>query len=517
MGKKLTEIQAAIRVKMSPALLRWFTSHAPKYKSTRKLPYTEVDDEYFYDSDELDKFDSFLKEPWPCPPKRTRPTVPKEIEREIKREAHYKCAFCEYKAHGEGAHIDAVAKSRCNHPHNLIWSCPNHHTEYDHGLLVASQLTNEEVKIVKKMLLDTQLRHWRIELREVSTILTLITEIEAVLGYLRDPKFAKIKEGLLAQARGIVASVNVAANKKDVAGQKAVKTPPHYNAYLKKIVELTKTESVKDSVEDVLEDISEVTDEYLKEEALSKCPLCHGTGEHNECRCPICEGEGTVRTEHLDAIDLRPYEQEECPLCEGSGEHNRCRCPVCSGVGTVDVRARDHMDLKPYEQEDCPLCEGSGEHNRHTCRVCCGVGTVDLRARDIIDLKDYEQETCPLCEGTGKHRRNECPVCSGLGHVDAAAINIIDLNVYASRKCPLCTGSANHRGKTCPICGGEGEIDARIVDNIDLSQFAEVKCPLCCGDKEFRGQTCPLCDGDGNVDRRVVDNVDLDAYFSSPL
>jgi hypothetical protein len=302
MGNKLTEIEAAIRVKMSPALLRWFTSYAPKLNSTRKLPFTETGGEYFYDSDELDAFDSFLNEPWPCPPGQARPSVPTGVEREIKREAHYKCAFCEYQAHGEGAHIDPVAKSKCNHPHNLIWSCPNHHTEYDHGLKVESELTNEEVKIVKKLLLDTQLRHWRIELREVSTILTLISEMETVLGYLRDPKFAKIKEGLLTQARGIVASVNAAANKKDEAGQKAVKTPPHYSAYLKKIVELTKTESVKDSVEAVLEDVSDATDEYLKEEALSKCPLCHGAGQHNEFRCPICEGEGTVRTEDLNAI-----------------------------------------------------------------------------------------------------------------------------------------------------------------------------------------------------------------------
>lgn len=513
MGKKLTEIEAAIRVKMSPALLRWFTSHAPKHKSTRKLLFTEKDGEYFYDSDELDAFDGFLNEPWPCPPKQTRPTIPAGIEREIKMEAHYKCAFCEYQAHGEGAHIEPVAKTKCNHPHNLIWSCPNHHTEYDHGLKVVSELTEEEVKVVKKMLLDTQLRHWRIELREVDTILTLISEMEAVLGYLRDPKFAKIKEGLLAQARGIVASVNAAASKKDADGQKKGKTPAHYEAFLKKIGEITKTESVKNSVEDVLEDVSEATEEYLKEEELSKCPLCHGRGEHNEFRCPICEGEGTVRTEHLNAIDLRPYEQEKCPLCEGSGEHNLYRCPVCSGVGTVDVCARDLIDLKPYEQEDCPLCEGSGEHNRDTCPVCSGVGTVDIRARDFIDLKDYEQEECPLCEGSGKHRRNECPACFGLGHVDAAALNVIDLTVYASRECPLCTGSGDHRGNTCPVCDGEGEVDAFVDDNIDLSQFGAVECPLCDGETEFKGETCPLCEGEGNVERRVAEGVDLDVFY----
>jgi hypothetical protein len=41
MGKKLSEIEAAIKLKMSPALLRWFTENAPKFDIPRKLGLTK--------------------------------------------------------------------------------------------------------------------------------------------------------------------------------------------------------------------------------------------------------------------------------------------------------------------------------------------------------------------------------------------------------------------------------------------------------------------------------------------
>lgn len=471
MGKKLTEIEAAIRVKMSPGLLRWFTGHAPKHGSKRKLPFTDKGGEYFYDSDQLDEFNAFLKEPWPIPPGQTRPTVPDAIEREIKIEAHHKCAFCEYNANGESAHIDAVAKSKCNHPHNLIWTCPTHHTEYDRSGKQATQITKEQVKVLKSMLLERQLIHWRIALRGVSAILALINELEAVLGYLRDPKLAEIKISLEAQARSIVASVNAVAKKKGVAEPKS---PPHYENYLKRIVEITKVppKAEETSVEDVLEEVAEATDEYLHEEALSKCPLCKGTGVHNRFRCHVCAGEGTVPTAALPEIDLRPYKQVDCPLCEGSGTHNRLECPVCFDVGTVDKAALDQIDLKPFKQTDCPLCEGKGTHNRLECPICNGVGTIDRRDGGEIDLSPFKQTDCPLCEGKGTRKGGfECAVCHGVGTIDRRAEDELDLSAFKQVECPLCEGSRRFKGEECPVCRGDGEIDRGYADNLDLNGF----------------------------------------------
>ena len=53
-----------------------------------------------------------------------------------------KCVVCGYDKHIEIAHIKAVSEfsessklSEINDPNNLIALCPNHHWEYDHGLL----------------------------------------------------------------------------------------------------------------------------------------------------------------------------------------------------------------------------------------------------------------------------------------------------------------------------------------------------------------------------------------------
>ena len=54
----------------------------------------------------------------------------------------YKCAICGYNKHIEIAHIKAVSEfddnstiNEINDPNNLIGLCPNHHWEYDNGLL----------------------------------------------------------------------------------------------------------------------------------------------------------------------------------------------------------------------------------------------------------------------------------------------------------------------------------------------------------------------------------------------
>ena len=54
----------------------------------------------------------------------------------------YKCAVCGYDKHVDIAHIKAVSDfsedtlvSEISKSDNLIALCPNHHWEYDHGLL----------------------------------------------------------------------------------------------------------------------------------------------------------------------------------------------------------------------------------------------------------------------------------------------------------------------------------------------------------------------------------------------
>ena len=61
MGKKLNIFEAAILLKMSPNLLKWFTSYAPKFKETRKLNYVDCkDDVLFFNQTELIAFNQYL-------------------------------------------------------------------------------------------------------------------------------------------------------------------------------------------------------------------------------------------------------------------------------------------------------------------------------------------------------------------------------------------------------------------------------------------------------------------------
>jgi hypothetical protein len=62
--KIVSEYEAAALVAMSPDLLRWLTSYAPKAKITTKLKVAKKDGErYFYDREELLAFDAFLRQP----------------------------------------------------------------------------------------------------------------------------------------------------------------------------------------------------------------------------------------------------------------------------------------------------------------------------------------------------------------------------------------------------------------------------------------------------------------------
>lgn len=131
MSPKLNQFEAAILLKMSPRLIKWFTSYAPKWKETRKLKYIDSKDEFIYfRKEELVDFDKYLSSPWPSKTDKERPNIPIGIEDEIKLESSFICAICGHTSI-ELTHIDPVHNSKNNHPHNLISLCPNCHDSFD--------------------------------------------------------------------------------------------------------------------------------------------------------------------------------------------------------------------------------------------------------------------------------------------------------------------------------------------------------------------------------------------------
>ena len=73
---------------------------------------------------------------------------------------------------------------------------------------------------------------------------------------------------------------------------------------------------------------------------------------------PNLPGVGTVDQAAIDEIDLTPFDQEECPLCRGTGGHNEGPCGICRGVGTVDQAAIDEIDLTPFARRSVLSVEG---------------------------------------------------------------------------------------------------------------------------------------------------------------
>jgi len=135
-AKLVSVYEAAVLIQLSPTLLKWLTKYAPKSDSSRKLLVAKRSKEVlFFDRNEVIAYDVWLRRPWPSKAGK-RPSIPTGIRAEIKEEAYGSCAMCQsYAGTCEAAHLDPVAQSKNNHPHNLIWLCANHHTAYDKGLL----------------------------------------------------------------------------------------------------------------------------------------------------------------------------------------------------------------------------------------------------------------------------------------------------------------------------------------------------------------------------------------------
>jgi DnaJ-class molecular chaperone len=457
----LSIFEAAILLKMSPTLIQWLTSYAPKSNEIRKLPYEMVrDGEFFFNAAKLNEFNKYLSEPWPCNNNDQRPTIPEGFKTEIKKESHFRCALCNH-PHGEYAHIDPVHNSKNNHPHNLIYLCANCHGMYD----IEKTITRKQIFDIKKELLHSKVIIWKSHTKLIDCISSLIKEIERI------SKQEILSEELTREAiKELLLEIKSNAEREfDTSTELEKDKVETVNVYKKKISQIIENN------EEVEDKLVFTRLEYLGDIGKAECPLCHGSGIHNNWECPVCRGTGTVDEAASEHIDLSPYEQIECPLCNGSGSHNRWECPVCRGTGTVDEAALEHIDLSPYEQIECPLCNGSGSHNRWECPVCRGTGTVDEAALEHIDLSPYEQIECPLCHGSGSHNRWECHVCRGTGTVDEAALEHIDLSPYEQIECPLCKGSGVHNNWECPICSGTGSVDEGRFDDIDISPFQLVE------------------------------------------
>lgn len=495
MTDTLSEYQAAQQYKISPTLLRWFCSYSVK-KDGRKLSFTENDGLYYFDKKELADFDAYLRLPWPKSDGDQRPGIPAGINHEVKFEANAACAACRTTL-GELAHIEPVATTLNNHPHNLIFLCPNHHTAYDFGHKFAN-IEMAEVVRLKESLLIIQGIYWALQSKTVNAYFLLINKLDTLFALkkedlvgLDNADFEKLLELALKKLRKVGTSGAKLAVKTVVGTVKVADDAP-----------------VRQQVKAFMDIQPQVSAALQADPDLKPCPLCATKGyTHQYETCPVCDGEGYVDKDLV--VDLHQYEVLDCQLCKGKGHTKDFEtCPPCGGEGKLTREQVELIDFSQFEFVECLLCQGRGSTAHFlTCPPCNGGGYIPARDVNNVDWTKYELEECPLCKGRGSTPDlDPCPVCGGEGELSKGWLANTDLSEWQMAKCPVCKG----HGYTdfypdCPVCVGEGKLARHYLDNINVSDYQPVDCPLCDGHGYTKkDDSCKPCNGEGKLTPHLI-------------
>jgi RecJ-like exonuclease len=404
--KALPEYKAAVLYGFSPTLLRWLTKN-PIIDSTL-LPFKEKNGIYYYEVADLDSLNTKMNGKWPVPPKGTRPIIPTGIRREILAEARNTCPVCHTNI-GEIAHIYAVANTYCNHPRNLVYLCPNHHTLYDYGYKL-SNITVDEVLILKEGLQIFQKTIWKIKGAIINTYLGALNATNSLL-----------------QIHDVI--------------QKTI-PDADFNDLLSKIAKSSSKTSGKPLSNNILSNFKQLKVEVKRirnEQPDELCRLCLGKGQTSIYdTCPVCFGEGAI--EGAADIDISKYEPTQCPLCNGKGRFNGDDCPECRGEGEISGEQLENYDGSIYEMVKCPLCNGKKSFRGDDCPECRGEGEISGGQLENYDGSIYEMVKCPLCKGKKSFRGDDCPECRGEGEISGGQLENYD-------------GSMSYFQKLCMIYG----------------------------------------------------------------
>ncbi len=465
-SEDLNVYEAACLVKMSPMLLQWFTSHAPKHNDETKLKSSgKISGVLTFSRAELVAFSQWLHQPWPASPKASRPGIPTGIKDEIVREAGATCAICHSHSETcEAAHIDPVHKSRDNHPHNLIWLCANHHTSYDKGVLGPKKDREDFVKALKETLLQYQLSlhaAYADAIKQAFYLLEAGKRASAAVPH--DEEEAAAVEAIGEQ---IVSDVLKLTTKNKKRGTREKDSKRHQ--LFKKLFGITKRAEFANAASTTkrLHVLEEVHEEFQLAAGMVNCPLCRGEGVRLGEECPFCCGDRQVEKRFAENFESRDYELVPCPACKGKGHFGRYdECPECHGDCQIEDRFAAQISVSKYEIVNCPCCEGEGQRNSDDCPYCQGDGKVEAQHADAFDAHLYDDVPCDVCKGRGSTNRYEvCPKCDGEGNLSGQMNEIREKRNYQFVTCPECSGNGVLDEGDCPRCGGQGDVPRFTLD-----------------------------------------------------
>ena len=493
---------------LSPELLKYCVSYTVKAGDKRKLTAVKGSDGLIYfDETELSDYDKYLRNVWPSKTPAHRPHLPDAFKEEIRVEAAGECALCLANGNScEAAHIAAVHRSKCNHPHNLIWLCANHHTKFDKGLIGPREDQNELVRAAKTLMRERRRLSWMSAANVTSALGTLLNlAVQATTFHKRAATLDKQIADQIAQSVLQLLPEVLRLNSDE-------KLQPVISKMKACIDASPVSGGANADALQVLDEVGALEPEFAHEAGLKRCPLCKGTRWHRESACPVCQGDGSVPEAFIFHSEL--FEETPCKLCQGTGRRDGEDCPACGGQGDLDAYVWESVDWSLFEKEVCTLCVGTGRRLSEVCPACAGEGQMDRQVAITTDWASFQYVTCRLCNGSGRDGWADCPACKGDGTIEDRIDQHIDWHTFKKVSCLLCKGSGRKDSEDCPACNGEREMYAYVADGIDWDMYSDCRCPLCIGKGQFNNDDCPECHGAGRMECWRAESVDVSRYQS---
>lgn len=513
--------EAAIHLGWSRELVLKLTKHCPKSDEDRKLPTKDVDGTTYFAEADLDSYRDYLSSAWPKKEKASRPYLPRYIKDDVKAECHYQCAICGSMDNGEVAHIEAVKDALNNSPDNLILLCPNHHTKYDYGYKVSSNVTADVVRAAKKIKRSSRRRMLKFEAHTeeaLRTVLRLVEKAESQAAS-ADPD---LREVYTAEISGLLRSLPELVQEAQADAARDGELSSTQQVLAKKATALTRAASLATAkstdehiVRSAARTIADISSQILLDLDEVDCPHCDGTGQTGLVGdlCAYCKGSCVVSEEQAEDYDPDDLGETDCPHCGGTGQTGLVGdlCRFCRGSCVVPHAKHDEYDRNDLGEVDCPHCGGTGQTGLtgDLCGFCNGSCVVSSAVADEYDADNLDEVDCPHCGGTGQTglAGDLCAYCRGSCKVTAERAEEYDPSGLDEVNCPHCHGSGQIGNGYCCYCRGSCRISHAREEAYDPSAIDEVKCPRCRGSGQtgLVGDVCKLCKGDTVVTQAVLE------------
>ncbi|PHA58718.1 hypothetical protein COF07_10260 [Bacillus wiedmannii] len=522
MTKDLNILETAMLMQVGVELVEYFMKHCPKRGELTTLPYYIKNDDSYFERDKVISFMNYLSKPWPRSPKGQRPHIPERIKEDIKRESFYACAICGDMNHGEIAHIEPVSVYPNNSPYNLIYLCPNHHTQYDYGYKLSTNITIEEVKQVKSIKQSARKRILRYEANATMKLTQLINIIHEVKDKMEEESNSTLQQVYLTESKQLlkgISSVTKEALKQARKDQEATPIDKFINTkapYISDIIGTLEQSDSKVHTEKIISEILNQSEEIIIDLDEEECPHCYGYGIRglNGKICTYCDSVGYVTREKKGNYDRTKFNEVDCPHCYGKGFTGLVfdLCIYCKGDQVVTSEKAEVYDFEEVGIDFCPACEGNGiiGINGTLCTFCGGSLFLPKETVKQFDEKKDLGKPCPHCDGRGTTGLNNktCIFCKGDSLITQEKAASYDINDIDEVECPHCNGSGTQglNGVLCSYCNGDQKIMFEESNNYDRGRFDEVECPRCNGRGlvGYNGTVCPLCKGDQIVSSLIA-------------